>query len=107
MFQILSNKQVLKKDVSDTFEQWIPIGMESRVQIVKAGNIIRFSWLTFDTNIGDWLLDAANTTPFNVQVNDQQFNQITTLDSSKWTPGNYVVKSIMSAVENAEITVTM
>ena len=52
MYKILENKQVMKQDKGNTYEQWLPIGMEYEYKYDEQGNITETK--KFNVQTGEW-----------------------------------------------------
>lgn len=78
MYRIQENKQVLILDKTDTYEQWIPIGFETEVEItvepvVHSGEavIITMTWLKFNLETGAWEKDEGNHDAFVLYIGER------------------------------------
>lgn len=63
MYRILENGQVMKQEQTDTYEQWVPLGMEKEVHVVKTDTATIYQWDKFDLTQEQYITDTTNTTP--------------------------------------------
>ena len=103
MYAILENNQVMKKEIGNSYEQWIPFGINTKTQI-NTDNLlsITFKWLKFDLELGTHIEDTENTTPFIVEAAGQiiEIQAGETLEFSSAEVGTFVIRTINEGVGN-------
>lgn len=120
MIEILENGQVLQQDKGDTYEQWLPIGMEIEAEInvdkteVEVGEIINVTlqWTRINLETESWEEDTTIEEPFNLQGGEQSFivtptngmgSQEVTFDA----PGIYTIRVYNLGKGSASIQITV
>lgn len=120
MIEILENGQVLQQDKGDTYEQWLPIGMEIEAEInvdkteVEVGEIINVTlqWTRINLETESWEEDTTIEESFNLQGGEQSFivtptngmgSQEVTFDA----PGIYTIRVYNLGKGGASIQITV
>lgn len=102
MFKILNNGQVLRLDIGETYEQWVPVGMQMEAQIIVDKTTaainepinISLTWLKVNLESGEWEPDLINQETFNLVAGPQMY-QVSVSPGTQVvsfsTPGSYVI----------------
>jgi len=124
LIQIFENGQVMEKEISETHEQWSPIGMEREVRITETETTMIYQWTKFSVLSETWEADTTNTTsimiegieynPIDGKVTVVKQISIQTLDEYKaWKKSeinnfynNYLSQGFKSSATGVEYTFT-
>lgn len=119
VLNILDSGQVLKYDRTDTYEQWLPIGMETEAEItvdkinarVNEEINVTLKWTKINLEKEVWEYDPTNQDAFNLVVGTQMYQVPADPGTKVLTfsaPGTYVigVRNFGKGSQDVVVTIT-